>query len=139
MQTIITDYGSKKAVIRKIRDQVFVLEQSVPREEEIDERDILCTHALVYISGRPLGTGRLDSEKDGKIGRMAVLQEARRQGIGSAILIALEDEARNRALPRLWCHAQEHAVGFYEKHGFRVTSGPFEEAQIWHVAMEKLL
>ncbi len=139
MQAIITDYATHATDIRMIRHEVFVIEQAVPQELEMDDRDAICRHALIYDSTRPLGTGRLDLEKDGKIGRMAVLRAARRQGVGSLILRALEEEARHQGVLRLWCHAQFHAVPFYEKHGFDVCSEPFEEARIRHVAMEKQL
>jgi predicted GNAT family N-acyltransferase len=80
---IMTDYESAAQQIRAIRDEVFIVEQQIAREDEFDGRDALCVHALALAGDRPLGTGRLDLERDGKIGRLAVLKQFRRLGIGS--------------------------------------------------------
>ncbi|RMF36864.1 MAG: GNAT family N-acetyltransferase [Planctomycetota bacterium] len=138
MQVIITDFQSRQDEIRYIRDQVFVIEQQIPREEEFDDRDASCIHAVAYDSpGHPVGTGRLDTEKEGKIGRVAVLQSHRRRGFGRAVMQALERVALDRGLPRVWFHAQVSAVPFYSSLGYRVISDEFDEAGIPHVVMEK--
>ena len=120
----------------QVRTRVFVEEQGVPVEIEVDGRDPGCAHALARdASGRPVGTGRL--LPDGRIGRMAVVPEWRGRGIGRRILGLLEAEARRRGLRRVTLHAQTHARGFYEAAGYRVEGGVFEEAGIPHVAMGK--
>jgi predicted GNAT family N-acyltransferase len=117
---------------------VFVLEQRVPADLERDPLDPDCRHVLARdATGRPIGTGRLTP--DGRIGRMAVLRERRGQGVGAALLEALLEVARARGLPEVHLHAQQHARGFYARHGFEVEGSPFEEAGIPHIGMRMKL
>lgn len=139
MESLITSYSERVSDIRKVRDAVFLLEQGVPRSEELDDRDAVCQHALVYQSGRPIATGRIDLEKAGKIGRVAVLAERRRCGAGTEIMRLLEQVAREAALPQVWFHAQLSAVPFYEVLGYHATGAVFVEAGIEHVRMQKTL
>jgi predicted GNAT family N-acyltransferase len=119
-----------------VRKQVFVVEQGVPYEIELDEWDERSDHALAYdADGRAIGTGRL--LPDGHIGRMAVLREARGQGVGSAILAALIDRAGARAMKRIELSAQTHAVPFYRRHGFSAFGEEYMEAGIPHLAMAR--
>jgi len=74
-----------EALIRQVREDVFVREQRVPLDLEWDDRDRDCTHLLAFSpAGQPVATARMT--RDGRIGRMAVLQAWRRQGIGSRLL-----------------------------------------------------
>src|SRR5712691_5675288 len=117
-----------------VREKVFVEEQRVPRELELDEWDEGCEHAVACDSkGRAIGTARLMPE--GRIGRMAVLVEWRRRGVGAALLGALVALARERSMPRVTLHAQTHAAGFYRRFGFSERGGEFSEAGIPHVEM----
>jgi len=113
---------------------VFVYEQGVPSELEWDEWDERCEHAVACDpEGRAIGTARL--VPDGRIGRMAVLAEWRRRGVGAALLEALIALARERSMPRVTLHAQTHAAGFYRRFGFSERGGEFSEAGIAHVGM----
>ena len=116
-----------------IRFTVFVNEQKVPAEMELDEHDEVCLHVVARSDGRAVGTGRL--LPDGHIGRMAVLEEARGQGVGAAMLLALMEKARLRGDKEVALSAQTHALGFYRKHGF-VEEGPeYLDAGIGHQSM----
>src|SRR2546426_12839481 len=75
-----------------IRFTVFVEEQGVPREIELDEMDERSLHALAFEDGQPVATGRL--LPDGHIGRMAVLKKWRGRGIGGPVLQQLADKGR---------------------------------------------
>lgn len=120
-----------------IRFKVFVDEQRVPRDMELDEFDALSCHALARIGEQAVGTGRL--LPDGHIGRMAVLEPWRGRGVGAALLEALIGEARRLGMPILALNAQTHALGFYARFGF-VPKGPqFDEAGLPHQAMERRL
>jgi predicted GNAT family N-acyltransferase len=132
-------WGTHLAQLHAIRLRVFVEEQKVPESMEWDRHDPNATHVLAYEpDGIAVGTGRLLA--DGRLGRMAVLLPWRRRGVGSAVLRALLDLARKQQSPVVRLHAQRHAVAFYAKHGFTVTSEEFMEAGIPHRAMElKLL
>ena len=119
---------------RHVRHEVFVLEQSVPPDIELDDLDAVSIHAVAYDArGRPLGTGRL--LPDGHIGRMAVLRQARGTGLGSRILRALIAEGRGLGHACLALHAQTHAKDFYLAHGFVMQGDTFIEAGIEHCLM----
>jgi predicted GNAT family N-acyltransferase len=130
------DFTADFASIRHVRETVFIDEQRVPRELEFDDRDPQCLHVLVFDGATPVGTGRLDLDYDGKVGRVAVVATHRRAGVGTAVMEQLHAIARERKHLHLWCHAQLTAVPFYERVGY-VRSGPiFVEAGIDHVRME---
>ncbi len=121
-----------------IRHAVFVKEQRVPADIELDEFDDVSLHALaVDASGNAVGTGRL--LPDGHIGRMAVLAAARGAGIGTALLQALMTAARERGLAEVQLNAQTHALPFYQRFGFTPDGEPFDDAGILHLAMRRSL
>ena len=118
-----------------IRFEVFVDEQGVPAELELDAMDALSLHAVAYDAlGAPIGTGRL--LPDGHIGRMAVRKLARGTGIGGALLQALMAQAQLRGMRRVVLSAQTHAAPFYVRHGFVIVGEEFYEAGIAHIEME---
>jgi predicted GNAT family N-acyltransferase len=120
---------------RLIRFEVFVEEQKVPAELEMDHMDAVCLHAVAYdAAGTPIGTGRL--LPDGHIGRMAVRQRARGSGIGGALLQALMAQARARGDKQVALSAQTHAAPFYQRHGFVIDGDEFFEAGISHINMQ---
>lgn len=125
--------------IRKIRETVFVAEQGVPVDLEMDDRDPICKHVLALVDGYPAGTARLDTSKHGKIGRLAVLSAFRRRGLGQLLMQEIEAIGREYRLPYLWCHAQKTAVPFYQSIGYSVTGPDFIEAGIVHRKMQKRL
>lgn len=131
------DWAAARAEASRIRLKVFVEEQRVPREIEMDDMDAACLHALAWLDGRAVGTGRL--LPDGHIGRMAVLAESRALGVGGAILERLVEEARHRGMREVVLSAQTHAIGFYRRHGFIEEGRVFEEAGIPHQEMRRVL
>ena len=117
-----------------IRFEVFVDEQKVPAEIELDDMDAVCLHAVAYDgAGQAIGTGRL--LPDGHIGRMAVRQPGRGTGVGGAILTLLLEKARERGDAAVVLNAQTVAAPFYARHGFVQQGEVFEEAGIAHVEM----
>jgi predicted GNAT family N-acyltransferase len=125
-----TDYDA----LRAVRDPVFVDEQNVPIEDEIDAQDPLSKHVIARdAENTPIGTGRLSPER--LIGRMAVIREWRGRGVGEALLAALLDQARALGYPAVELHAQSHAIAFYEKFGFAVYGEEFDECGILHRMM----
>jgi predicted GNAT family N-acyltransferase len=137
LRIVLADWDAARTEASRIRLRVFVEEQRVPAEIELDEHDAQSLHALAYLQGRAVGTGRL--LPDGHIGRMAVLREARARGVGGAILARLVDEAGRRGLRELVLSAQTHAVPFYRRHGFAARGGVYEEAGIPHQEMRRVL
>jgi len=126
-----------RAEASRIRFAVFVEEQRVPAEIELDDQDPDCLHALAYLGAEAVGTGRL--LPDGHIGRMAVLKPHRGSGVGSAILDALVAAARERGDRAVVLSAQTHALEFYRRHGFVAEGEVYEEAGIPHQAMRRTL
>jgi predicted GNAT family N-acyltransferase len=133
----LRDWEHARAHASRIRQRVFVEEQRVPPEIEMDDLDAVSVHALAFVDGAAVGTGRL--LPDGHIGRMAVLREARASGVGSAILERLVEEARRRGFREAVLSAQTHALAFYRKHGFEAFGEVYEEAGIPHQEMRRTL
>ena len=105
----------------RLRMEVFVTEQGVPREIEIDEFDTMCRHVVVVNRlGHAVATGRLVSDAPGvaRIGRMAVARELRGSRVGRQVLDALVQAARDRGDTHAVLHAQVHAQNFYARAGF---------------------
>jgi predicted GNAT family N-acyltransferase len=124
-----------------VRMRVFVLEQQIPAEEELDDADATATHAIAIHQGQVVGTGRLIYLEDSaaQIGRMAVDHPFRRQGIGGRILDFLEEEARSQGIHYCILHAQEYVKSFYAAHGYQEHGDIFLEVDIPHIEMRKYL
>ena len=124
-----------------IRHKVFIQEQGVPEDMELDEHDPSAKHALAYEGVLCVGTARLvalDSHH-AQIGRMAVLSAFRNRGIGKAILSHLIALAKAEGVLTLMLHSQVSAIPFYAKLGF-IAEGPvYDEAGIPHRNMMLLL
>jgi len=113
-----------------IRRTVFIIEQNVPESLEVDGEDERCHHLLACVEGENIGTARM--MPDGHIGRVAVLKEHRRKGVGSAILQHFIGQARALALSCVDLNGQTDALPFYEKLGFVPEGEVFMEAGIPH-------
>ena len=125
----------------QVRREVFILEQKVPEDLEIDECDRAAFHALAYSNHACIGTARLHINTDGlgQIGRMAVLRPFRNKGLGRQIIKALIEAAKSKGVSSLILHAQVSAIPFYEKVGFQVEGVTYEEAGIPHRNMMMVL
>ena len=149
VKLVETEQELRKAL--RIRTQVFVREQGIPVEEELDEHDVLphspalgsggpgllpgqddergrqVSHVIALLNGRAIGTGRLVRLGSGeaRIGRMAVEKEWRRRGVGARILMALEEVARQQGLTQAVLHAQSFVKHFYSCHGYVQGGEPF--------------
>jgi len=126
-----------RAAASRIRFAVFVVEQGVPLEIELDEHDAECVHALAFDGAAAVGTGRL--LPDGHLGRMAVLREFRGRGVGSAILAKLIGAAAQRGDREVLLSAQVHALDFYRAHGFSAEGEVYQDAGIAHQRMRRAL
>ncbi|TNC72370.1 GNAT family N-acetyltransferase [Rubellimicrobium roseum] len=124
----------------RLRRVVFIEEQAVPEDLEIDGLDGEAVHLLATLDGRPVGTARLFAKGDiGKIGRVCVLKEARGRGIGAALIRQAVEELRGLGLARARLGSQVHAIPFYEALGF-VAEGPvYDDAGIPHRDMTRTL
>ncbi|MGG1393326.1 GNAT family N-acetyltransferase [Bacillus velezensis] len=122
-----------------IRKEVFVKEQHVPEEEEIDQFEDTSEHIVIYDGGQSVGAGRWRlKDGHGKLERICVMKSHRSLGVGAIIMQALEKAAAAKGADSFILHAQTQAVPFYEKQGYRVTSGEeFLDAGIPHLEMIK--
>jgi len=122
-----------------VRRAVFIDEQGVPEDIEMDGRDDEAVHFVARDDGDPVGAARLREVEPGvgKVERVAVIADRRGEGLGRRLMKRLETAAADRGIDRLVMHAQTHVEAFYERLGYETTSDVFEEAGIDHVEMEK--
>jgi len=126
-----------------VRREVFVEEQGVPEDIEVDGKDDEAVHFVAVDDGTPVGAARLRATDAatvaegtvGKVERVAVVADRRGEGLGRAIMAELESTAAGLGLDELELHAQLHVEAFYDELGYETTSGVFEEAGIDHVEM----
>jgi predicted GNAT family N-acyltransferase len=129
----IASWQKDNADIRRIREAVFVAEQSVPAELEWDADDAGAIHFLACEGDYAIGTARLLA--DGEIGRVAVLKDWRGLKAGAALMHTAIECAEQRGLSPQRLSAQVHATAFYERLGFEVVGDEFLEVGIAHVGM----
>lgn len=122
-----------------IRKEVFVEEQHVPIEEEIDQYEEESAHFVLYNDEeQPIGAGRFRViDGIGKVQRICVLSTARKNGAGAMIMNAIEEYAVSAQVTQLKLDAQLHAIPFYTKLGYQVISEEFMDAGIPHKTMTK--
>ncbi len=112
--------------LKNIREKVFIQEQKVTPQLEWDGMDEKAIHFLVFNDKAAIGCARAIVIKDHmQLGRMAVLKEYRGQGIGSALIEKAMTTAKLNQLSAIYISAQCHAIDFYKKFGFEVTSDIF--------------
>jgi predicted GNAT family N-acyltransferase len=121
-----------------VRRTVFIDEQNVPEEEEIDQFENESAHFVYYHEGAPIGAGRFRVvDGYGKVERICVLSTVRKTGAGKAIMNAIQDYANGKGIHKLKLNAQTHAIPFYEGLGYEVVSEEFLDAGIPHRTMIK--
>ncbi|WP_281518536.1 GNAT family N-acetyltransferase [Thomasclavelia cocleata] len=124
---------------RLIRQHVFVEEQGF--ENEFDEIDEYAYHLVIYQNDEAIATGRM-YEKDQEtmiLGRIAIIKECRKIGLGSKIVLRLENEAKQLGYIITQLSAQQRAQGFYEKLGYQTQGEVYYDEWCPHVTMKKLL
>ncbi len=127
------DWRHDEVAIARVRRRVFIEEQGVPEAMEWEPADAECDWLVAEGAAGIIGIVRL--VPGGRLGRMAVLPEWRRRGIGTALLMAAFVQARSMGWRRVHLHAQSAAVPFYACHGCVVEGAAFFEAGIAHQAM----
>jgi predicted GNAT family N-acyltransferase len=133
----VGDWATLGADATAVRLAVFVAEQGIPVELEVDEADPVSVHAVVYAEDVPVATGRL--LPDAHIGRMAVLAAHRRDGLGGRVLERLVTLADERGDAVVELSAQAYVCDFYARHGF-VAFGPiYDDCGIPHRSMRRVL
>jgi predicted GNAT family N-acyltransferase len=139
---LVTDAPSRAAALA-LRMEVFVVEQGVSAEIEVDGLDEGAEHAVVFDDADEalaVATARLLTvQGTGTVGRVAVRKDRRGTGLGAVVMRAIEDRAADLGLPVLELHAQREAEGFYARLGYEAYGDTYLEAGIPHVSMRKVL
>lgn len=134
---LIKTWQDAKLDAYSIRKCVFIEEQGVPEEMELDEFDLNARHALAYAGSECIGTARLVTLAGsvgsiGRIGRMAVLPGYREQGVGKQLLKGLLKVSQSQDIKQIELHAQVTVISFYEQFGFVAQGDIYDEAGIPH-------
>ena len=139
MKIIVSKDNEIKKSAFAVRKTVFIEEQGF--FDQLDSTDDIAWHAAAYDGEKVVGCGRMFSEGKGKyhVGRIAVLKDYRRTGVGCEIMKALEDVARSEGVEYLVLSAQRRAVDFYLALGYKIIGDEYLEEGYPHVHMEKLI
>ena len=133
------NYAEEILAIKAIRVKVFQVDQKVPEELEFDGLDESSIQLLAYLDSKPVGTARIRDvgEQTAKIERLAVLSEARGNGVGKKLMKTALEILVNSSYHTVIIHAQEYIKQMYQQLGFEQIGDNFEEADIPHVKMIK--
>jgi predicted GNAT family N-acyltransferase len=132
--------AQERGILLALRHEVFVEEQGVPLDLEIDEYDTEAVHLVALDGDRVVGTCRVLLAGDvAKFGRLVVARDARGRGIGAALLADAERRAQAMGAGRMVLAAQTSAVGLYDRAGYTARGDVYLDAGIEHVTMEKPL
>ncbi len=120
--------------VREIREKVFIMEQNVPEDVEIDQYEDSSNHIVALLDEEFIGTARWRKTEDGiKLERFAVLKEKRGLGIGKKLVEFILEKIKNESF--VYLHAQDHVISFYKKFGFNPVGKHFYEGGISHQKM----
>lgn len=123
----------------EIRKKVFIEEQHVPLELEIDDLEDQSVHVIGYLEHKPVATARLYQKNATtfKIQRVAVSIDFRKKNLGNQLMLEIEHYAKTKHFTKLILGAQDHALTFYKKLGYQVEGVGFMDAGIPHHTMIK--
>ena len=134
--------NQEKTQCLKIREEVFVNEQNVPKSIEYDQYEANSDHLLILDGDLPIGTARVRyrASDKAKIERVAILKDFRGQGWGQKLMeYILSHLYKNNSIREIIISSQKYAIPFYEKLEFEVFGEEFIEADIPHNKMKKII
>lgn len=123
--------------ILKARSEIFVMEQNIHYQDmdNIDYNSLHCFFIEDNIVIAYLRAFYQDNKDIVRIGRVLTLKHG--NGIGRELVLQSIDAIKEKMkCKKITMDAQKHAVGFYEKFGFKVASDEFLEEGVSHVVME---
>ena len=133
IKIVETTWAISEVHLRAVRTPVFIQEQLVTPEFEWDNIDATAVHVLATLNNEAIACLRIIDYH--KIGRMAVLKQYRGNGLGAALLLAAVAICKTHGAQQITLSAQTHAIPFYEKCGFKVSSAVYQDLHIPHVDM----
>ncbi|MGP4072124.1 GNAT family N-acetyltransferase [Piscibacillus sp. B03] len=123
-----------------VRSEVFINEQNVPPEIEVDEHESDAIHFVGYLEEEPIAASRLRTVDDYcKLERICVLKEYRGKHYGIQMIQEMEKYLADHQINKAKLNAQTHAEQFYKRLGYETISDEFMDAGIPHVTMVKEL
>lgn len=136
---LITADNDNFQLVKNIRTAVFTNEQGADKKQEFDcfdEVGASAVFALLFDEENPAGTARLVLNENGyKIGRVAVLKDFRGRRYGDVLVRTLLEKAFSMGADEIFVDAQNHAVAFYEKIGFKIIGGEITDRGLKHIQM----
>jgi predicted GNAT family N-acyltransferase len=124
-----------------IRKEVFVEEQGISLDREIDKYEADCLHMVGYdADNKPVYTARLLALTPNtvKLQRVAIVEAYRGQGLGHELMAEVEAKAALENYSQIILGAQTQVTGFYEAMGYEIMDTPeYLDAGIIHVDMQK--
>lgn len=119
-----------------IRKNVFIKEQKVPPDIEIDGLDPEAEHFIAYFNNKPIGCARIRTKDNyAKLERIAIIKEYRGKGYGAELTKFLINYCKQKIFKEICLHSQIYISNFYKKFGFKSKGKHFFEAGIEHVEM----
>ena len=126
------DFGK----VIEIRKEVFIKEQNVPLDIEIDGLDPESEHFIAYLGNDPIGCARIRTNNNyARLERIAILKKHRCNGFGTELTKFLIDYCRKQNYGEIVIHSQNYVIDFYKKLGFKTRGETFLEADIEHKEM----
>lgn len=119
----------------EIRKNVFIEEQKVPLDLELDGLDSESEHVIAYLDDEPIGCARIRTNKHAKLERIAIIEKHRGKGFGRQLTDFLINYCKQKDFDEIRLHSQTYVSDFYKKHGFKIIGKSFYEAGIEHMEM----
>ena len=134
IKVVVGSWQKLSQAAKAIREQVFIQEQNIAATEEWDDFDAISTHFVLYQQEQAVATARLLTNDS--IGRVAVLKQARGQGLGQQLMQDVIAYAKAQGRCYVHLSSQVHAMGFYQGLGFVAEGEPYFDCGIAHIHMQ---
>ncbi len=120
----------------KIREEVFIKEQNISREDEYDGIDNKCSHIVGYIKNEPVATGRIIVKNNKHyLGRIAVIKKYRGKGYATELIKEMIIYLKRKKVSKVYLSSQLYVKELYEKIGFVTFGDIYLDCNIKHINM----